>query len=130
MTVLFKTDSVNPGQATASIRFNQAGFQNNADTVHLTATTSLPTGIDTPKNEELLIIYPNPTQGELFFTPMLNNPYSLTIIGSNGSVIMQIPEASIEGRVVNFENYPSGEYFLRLDYESGSTEVKKIVKMR
>lgn len=127
MSVLFKTDSVNPGQATASIKINQIGFASNADTIHLTASTLMSTGIkaNTISND---LSFPNPTHGEFTFAATENSIYQLIVTDISGKMIYQQKDISEKKYKIQLENEPQGEYFLKAIYNSGKIETKKIIK--
>lgn len=128
MSILFKTDSVNPGQATASIRFYQIGFQNNADTVHLTAITSLATGITHNTSVSSSLAYPNPTKEEFTFVASQIGTYEILLMDINGKVVLNNKNLTERKTVLKLEVLPAGEYFLKAIYGSGQTETKKIIK--
>ncbi|MBK7817350.1 MAG: T9SS type A sorting domain-containing protein [Sphingobacteriaceae bacterium] len=127
MSILFKNDSVNPGQATASIKINQVGFANNADTIHLTAATILSTGIKATTVTNNLS-FPNPTLGEFTFVASENKPYHLIINDINGKCIYQQKDIVYRKHQIQLEDKPQGTYFLQAIYNSGKIETKKIIK--
>lgn len=128
MSILFKTDSVNPGQATASIRFNQAGFQNNADTVHLTATTQIATGLMKYDQGIESRTFPNPTSDRTTIIRSVKEPYSFILLDRNGKQIRSETFVDVEKYELMLQSFPQGEYFLVIQYSSGKTESKKIIK--
>jgi hypothetical protein len=128
MTVLFKTDSVNPGQATASIRFFEIGFASNADTVHLTATTNLmSTGLNTNSLANTLS-YPNPTKDNFTFISSESASYELMLSDINGKIVYQQKDINDKKHILKLDDKPQGQYFLKAIYSSGRTETKKIIK--
>lgn len=129
LTVLFKTDSVNPGTATSSIRIYESGFANNADTVHLNATTaSIATGITETKLSTTTVSFPNPVHDFITFCPSLNEAYSLSILDISGKIITEILALNDRKYLLNMQNYSPGEYFGKIKYTSGKTETIKIIK--
>ena len=127
MSILFKNDSINPGQATASIKFNQVGFANNADTLHLTATTILATGLKTNSNANLFS-FPNPTKGEFTFITSESSVYQLLVTDISGKIIYQQKDITDKKHIIQLEDEPQGEYFLKAIYSTGKIETKKIIK--
>jgi hypothetical protein len=128
VTLLFKTDSVNPGIATAGLKFYQSGFSNNADTMQVSATTQLATGIFGFGSFNSSVSYPNPVLDNLIFCPSFNESYILTVQNINGKIINYFFGLNDEKYAINFESYSAGQYFLKATYNSGKTETKKIIK--
>ena len=128
MSVLFKTDSVNPGQATASIKINQVGFAANADTIHLTATTSLMSTNIKANSFSNSLSFPNPANSEFTFIASENTSYQLIVSDINGKIIFQQKDILDNKYKLQLEDKPQGEYFLKAIYSSGKTETKKIIK--
>ena len=127
LAVFFKTDSVNPGQASASIRFYELGFASDADTVHLLATTMGPVSIKSIANEGLHS-FPNPTGGEFTFIALEGLPYELMITDVVGKIIYHRKGITDKSHTIQLGDQPKGEYFLKVVYSSGKTENKKILK--
>lgn len=129
LSVLFKTDSVNPGTATSSIRIYQSGFANSADTVHLNASTAAAAiHINEPKLFNSFSSYPNPLIDEIIISQALNESYSICVMDINGKIIQQVSNLDNKKYSLSLESYPSGTYFIKLVYQSGKTETKKIIK--
>jgi hypothetical protein len=124
--VMFKTDSINPGTATASIRIYEAGFAANADTIYLNAST-VATGLTNRSSMNSAVVFPNPAQNEFTFVPSSNTSYRLILSDQNGNILID-QKNSEKKQTLNLEQLPKGNYFLRTIYDSGKLETKKIIK--
>jgi len=128
VSLLFKTDSVNPGMANASIRFYESAFPNNGDTVLVSAVTSVPTGVNVFTSPELFAGYPNPFRDKFTFIPSSGENYSLIITDIKGKIVSEYFNLSDKKYILSLENYPNGLYFIKAVYSSGRSETKKIIK--
>lgn len=78
-------------------------------------------GIDANLNEELLI-FPNPTRGDVNIT--LSGEYQLTILDARGRLILQKTEN--DNSTIDISEFESGVYFIRVQKE-GNSVMRKII---
>lgn len=80
---------------------------------------------------DVISYYPNPVLEELYIK-WVNNTDKVTnieIFGVNGQVLNKIDNLiNQEFQVINFSHYPTGEYFLNLNYTDGEPKTIKIIK--
>lgn len=128
LSVFFKTDSVNPGTATAKIKIFQAGFEANADTIQISATTN---GLSTALNEfsagAASRFFPNPVTGELLVESAAGEGLVL-ICDVNGSPVLNQPLSPTPKSHMDLSTLPAGIYFAEIRYASGKTEKHKLIK--
>lgn len=82
--------------------------------------------------EDVISYYPNPVKEELFLKWELineNKVSSIDVFTLNGQVLKSIKEnLSQNSLVISFQDYPTGIYFLNLNYTNGDQKSIKIVK--
>ncbi len=79
------------------------------------------------KNGNTLSVYPNPVTRELFIDAKTNSIFKIELFNNLGQLILtnNTKEQIIK---INLEGFTNGIYFLKTYSESGSYEIKKIVK--
>ena len=83
--------------------------------------------------ENSLVLYPNPTNGEVFIESSLTSTadeLSISIMDTKGRVIKQqnLGEASFMGPSFDLTEYPRGEYIIALSSNSGMRQAQRIIK--
>lgn len=73
--------------------------------------------------QKKLLLYPNPTTGEVFISPNVN-PAEIEIYDSTGRKIMRMKAQNI-----NLQEMPSGTYMIRIICKDGTSFTSKIIKV-
>ena len=75
-------------------------------------------------------VYPNPSTGilEVNFHPKPAGMRSLSIFNILGYEMERLPAAPMQNMRIDMSYFPRGVYFLRVDYQTGSTTKKVILK--
>lgn len=91
-------------------------------TIHAVFERKNGVGID---NEEIrqLIIYPNPTTGQLYIDNSKSHITTLQVLDNNGRVIYEKNNISNGKITIDLSNYASGTYFIKTD-----EQISKIIK--
>lgn len=75
--------------------------------------------------DESLKVYPNPFGNQLFFKTQ-EKIKSIVLIGEDGKIERQITDNS--QTIINTKSLQPGLYMLHINYKSGNTEVRKLIK--
>jgi len=75
-----------------------------------------------------LTLRPNPSQGS-FTVPLIKEAKVISLLNTKGEVLQQLYDIK-ESRVLMHTDVPSGLYFLKIYYSSGTTETRKVVISR
>lgn len=82
--------------------------------------------------EDVISYYPNPVKEELFLKWELvneNKVSSIDVFTLNGQVLRTIKENLTQNSLnISFQEYPTGVYFLSLNYTNGDQKNIKIIK--
>lgn len=82
--------------------------------------------------EDVISYYPNPVKEELFLKWELideNKVSSIDVITLNGQLLRTIKENLNQNSLnISFQEYPTGVYFLSLNYTNGDQKNIKIIK--
>lgn len=82
--------------------------------------------------EDLISYYPNPVEQELFLKwELINNNKvnSIEIYSISGMLLKNFPNLTFTNdQIINFQEYPSGNYFLELIYSNGEQKSIQIIK--
>ncbi len=82
--------------------------------------------------EDVISYYPNPVKEELFLKWKLideNKVSSIDVIALNGQLLRTIKENLTQNSLnISFQEYPTGVYFLSLNYTNGDQKNIKIIK--
>ncbi len=89
---------------------NDAGCSDTTDSVLLTVINS--NGVENPEDMRI-VIYPNPTDGNLFITGFI--PSKIIVINRIGQIVFTDSKKS----VVSIQDYTKGIYFIRLFNQQG-----------
>jgi hypothetical protein len=128
LTLHFKTDSVNPGVATASFKMYQIGFEDDAEGFDVTASTIKPSdvGIRTGEQPRDIHIFPNPANQILNITATKQNITAITIYDALG-VEKFNSERVTQIYSVDISEYPAGVYFVKV-IDGNTAYINKIIK--
>ena len=129
ITVQFKTDSVNPGLATSTLRIHQYGFQNNPQILHLDASTMPSSNVGINELNESLIVTasPNPANKELNIKSESSNISSVKLFNALGFVNYEFKGVNDSRLTIDIEDLPNGVYYLNVQTEMGSL-LKRVLK--
>ena len=76
--------------------------------------------------------YPNPVKNELYLKwELLNrkNVYELNLFSVTGALLKTFKNLTKKNtEIIQFENYPNGNYLLEVKYDNGEVKVIKIIK--
>jgi hypothetical protein len=124
VTLPFKNDSVNPGIATSSFKIFQVGYEVNADTIHLVASTlSNLVGIPGGEITEEALIFPNPAGDFLHINHPGSLPATVTVTDLSGKIVEQ--RELNDSRLFLFTgSYPSGVYVVEI--KNAETRIEKL----
>lgn len=114
VTLPFKTDSVNPGQATSSFKVFQIGYEAKADTIHMLAST-LKNGIGIRENKltPQVSLFPNPSSGVLNMIGI--NPINeVNVFDLSGKVRGHYTGIEQNFFSMNTTGYDPGIYFVQI----------------
>lgn len=81
--------------------------------------------------EDVISYYPNPVLDELFIKWELteNTVKDIVVFNVNGQVLKTLLISTGENsQTLNFSQYPTGVYFVNLDYTTGDAKTIKIIK--
>jgi Secretion system C-terminal sorting domain len=83
-------------------------------------------------SEDLISYYPNPVQQELYLKWELVNDNKVTAIqvfSVTGILLKTFPSLeSANDQIINFQEYPTGNYFLEMMYTNGEQKSIQIIK--
>ena len=124
----FKTDSVNPGVATASFKMYKIGFADDAEGFNITASTIKPSdvGIRTEEHSRDIGIFPNPANHLLNITATRQNITAITIYDALGGEKYN-SERVMPMHSVDISEYPAGVYFVKVA-DGNAAYFHKIIK--
>lgn len=114
-----------PGLSSDSVLCNSLTFDySNAPTNGCPATT----GIDKLYNDEIISVYPNPTNGELFIklNTYKEKPMRIQTTDLSGNILFELTNTSAEQKI-NIAQLPTGIYLLRLITDE-EIIIKKIIR--
>jgi hypothetical protein len=119
----FNTDSV-PGIGYVSITLEQVGGSQK-DTINFSAST-LVSGIKQHAQNSLLNIFPNPFASKVNITSA--EEFTFTVSDMTGKELKIENSGTAKSKSLNLDNFPQGQYLIRMAYPSGKTETHKIIK--
>jgi hypothetical protein len=124
----FKTDSVTPGVATTYFKMYRLGYEDEAETFKLTASTNLAAeqGIRQELPLRDIRIFPNPTNGLLSITDIHKIITSITIYDGLGTEKFS-SERLTTLHSADISDYPAGLYFIKVA-SGNSFYLEKIIK--
>jgi hypothetical protein len=127
LTLHFKTDSVTPGVANASFKMYQLGYEDDAETFNLSASTNLAAqvGIRTEVLSSDIRIFPNPANHILNITSTEQNITSIAIYNALGVEKFKSDRVT-QKHAVNISEYPAGVYFVKVA-DGNTTHLHKII---
>jgi hypothetical protein len=119
ITLQFKTDSVNPGIATAGFRLKEVGTPAKADTIALTASTKahIDVSLSEPDAPLRRLLFPNPASDRLKIS--VKEPGDVFIITTDGRIISQTSIAE-PNPYIDLRTLQSGYYLVRFNGKSRS----------
>ncbi len=83
-------------------------------------------------SEDVISYYPNPVQQELYLKWELVNDNKVTAIevfSITGVLLKTFPSLeSANDQIINFQEYPTGNYFLEMKYTNGEQKSIQIIK--
>ena len=127
VSLLFKTDSVNPGVAYDSFKIHQIGFQSNPQNLDLTASTMSEVGIRENKNMiSTLQLFPNPSSNEVTIS-VDEEIRSLKVYDVLGQLKSEIKNVNSADYKLAISNYPQGSYFVEVHSEKNKY-IKNFIK--
>ncbi len=78
------------------------------------------------KEKEELILYPNPTDGEITLVNYQGGVETLKLVDALGKLVFfQVVNVSSAGVIINFEHLPKGMYYLKSTTEGMTFEINK-----
>jgi hypothetical protein len=80
-------------------------------------------------NEDILI-YPNPSSGELFFNAELINSKRVKILNASGQIVAQKGFSTYKGQMkrIDLSDLGSGVYFIEVERSTGSELIKFVIR--
>lgn len=101
----------------------------NSDTVETTIDIQPdPSSIDALGWENILQIYPNPTQGEITIQSDMERRFNqINIINTLGQTVYTSQFQSTDVMTIDISTYPKGQYFILIMNEEGQKVVKPII---
>lgn len=125
LTILIKTDSVNPGIGTTDVRFNESGFPGSLVNIHLVAETVLPNGLKENPIKSGILVYSDENKKMRIISA--NEPIqSVTIYDLTGRKIESKKSVIPNDSEISKELDP-GIYIVQITTKSGVEVRKKIL---
>jgi hypothetical protein len=119
----FNTDSI-PGIGYVKITVEQIGGTQK-DTLSFSGSTMM-AGINESFSASSVKVFPNPASDKLIIQPLSQDKYDISVSGQQGEVVKY---ENAEGRSeLNLKGFPAGIYNVTINYKSGKTETKRIIK--
>jgi|GEM_PF-2057891 len=129
VTLQFKTDSVNPGIAHDAFSIYEPGFQNNADTLLMTAST-MPlntVGLNKHSMTNEVVFYPNPVKNTAYISVRNETVKSVTVFDATGKLIAAKYTIACSNLSIDTVEFQNGLYIVNLVTDKNNY-VKRIIK--
>jgi hypothetical protein len=122
----FNTDTI-PGTGYSRLTVEAVGTAQK-DTLNFSASTYPYVGLKENTLNHSFKLFPNPVVSEITFSSFSNEEYNVSILDVTGKQLYISSIIHEKNYRLNLMDYPSGEYYIRVRYRSGKTEIQKIIK--
>jgi len=123
--VSFHTDSIE-GIGYIHLSVEEVGG-NFKDTLYFSGST-LTSGINTISQAKAFSYFPNPVKDQLTLASLSKDVNLVSLLTRDGKVLTKSTFRNDNKSHINFEGFPAGLYYIKIQYKSGKTELHPVVK--